>query len=176
MAKTEAPKKKSKAKSSGKLQLLWIFMIMAGIVFLPSTLLLLIGMLPTMVALFVDRSRKKSKVVTVGAMNLSGCTPFLLELWMGGQDFEKSFDIVTNPTAIIVMYSAAAVGYLIDWAMTGIVANVMYQRGQARKKAILRHQEELVERWGPEITGRMMLDDYGFAIEQRAKPASDKKP
>jgi hypothetical protein len=166
--------KKSKKKSSGGLQLLWIFMILAGVVFLPSSMLLVIGMLPSVVAVFVDHSRKKSKALTVAAMNFAGCTPFLLDLWVNGHNFEKSFMIVTDATAITVMYAAAAIGYLIDWSMTGIVANVMYQRGQSRKKAIIKQQEDLVERWGPEVTGRVTVDDYGFAVETPKKSAPGK--
>ena len=179
MAQKNATKAKKKAKGSkaGK-HLLMIFGLLASAVFLPSTLLLLVGMLPSIVAFFADRTSKKNKAITVGAMNLSGCTPFLLDLWLHDNDFEKSFLIITDPMAIIVMYSAAAVGYLIDWAMTGIVANVLYHRGVARQDAILREQEALVERWGPEITGRVALDSKGFPIapeEAGSAPEAKKK-
>ena len=136
-----------------------------AIVFLPTTFVLVIALLPTFVAAMVDRSKRKTKAITVGAMNLAGVTPFLLELWTGGNNFAAAFDIIANPKAIVVIYSAAAIGYLIDWAMTGLVASVLVQRGHARKKAIIKRQEDLVEQWGEEVTGDYRLDEYGFRLD-----------
>lgn len=160
--------KKKKKQRSFQSQIFLIVGVIMAAVFLPSTFLLLVGMLPTPFAVFVDRTKKKNKVITVGALNLAGCAPFLFELWTTGHDFERSVEIVTDPQAIVVMYSAAAVGYLISWAMTGIVASMMYQRGLARKKAVEKRQKELVERWGREVTGELPLDEFGFAIDESA--------
>ncbi len=170
MAKQAAKKKKKgNLKTSYKGQLFLIFGLVTAAVFLPSTVLLAIGMMPTLAAALVDRSRRKTKAVTVGAMNLAGCTPFLLELWYKGHSFEESAQIISQPTAIIVMYAAAAVGYLIDWALGGIVASVLYQRGNSRKKSIVQRQKDLVERWGREVTGELPLDEQGFPMVVAAK-------
>lgn len=176
MLKAMAKKKKDSKKKRGGLgrQSMLIFGVLTALVFLPSTVLLLVGMLPTPFAFLADRTKKKSKVITVGAMNLAGCAPFLFELWGAGNDFDASLDIITDPGAIVVMYSAAAVGYLISWAMTGIVANIMYRRGRAREKAIQKRQKELVERWGREVTGDIPLDETGFPLSD--KPGGVNKP
>lgn len=139
--------------------------VLLGMVFLPTTLLLLVAMIPTAVVLLTDRSKRKTKAITVGAMNVAGTLPFILELWAHGHSFEKSFGIVTDLKAMIIIYAAAAVGYLIDWAMTGIVAGILVQRGHARMKAIRKRQKALVERWGAEVRGDIALDQYGFKIE-----------
>lgn len=144
--------------------------LLLSVVFLPTTLLLCIGMMPTLVAALVDRSRRKTKAITVGSINLAGCTPFMLEMWMQGQTFEKAVEIIVNPTAIIVMYMAAAVGYLIDWAMSGIVASVLYQKGLSRRGEIQKRQRELIERWGEEVTGNIPLDEHGFPLQKVAAP------
>lgn len=159
--------KKKRKKKSGKMVLnTFLVMSMAmGIVFLPTTFMLAIGMLPTLVAALVDRAKRKSKAITVGAMNLAGTVPFVLDLWRGGNNFEASFEIIADPQAIIVIYSAAGIGYLIDWAMTGMVAGVLVQRGHARKKVIVKRQEELVARWGEEVTGELTLDQHGFRVD-----------
>lgn len=157
------PVRRKKKKSVG--QVFGGLGLVMAIIFMASTIVLLVGMLPTVVAIFVDRTRQKNKAVTVGAMNLAGCTPFLLELWSQGHNVGKSIDIITDPMAIVVMYAAAAVGYIIDWAMTGLVAGILYDRGQKRAVAIKKKQEELVERWGKEVTGTIPLDEYGFALD-----------
>ncbi|MGH1398069.1 MAG: hypothetical protein ACRBCT_02535 [Alphaproteobacteria bacterium] len=147
----------------------WRVWAVVGLLFaiflLSTTFVLAIGMLPTIVAVFVDTTPRKSKVLAVGAMNLAGCFPFLLELWTGGNDFERAFRLVTDPKAIIVMYAAAAAGYVISWALTGAVAAFLVQKAKMRLSAIEKRQKELVERWGKDVSGEVALDEDGFRIE-----------
>ena len=165
--------KKRRKKISLKMQVLGIVVFLAGAIFMPTTFILLVGMLPTPFAILADKTRGKHKVLTVGAMNLTGCVPFVFELWLSGHNFEKSFEIVTNVQALIVMWSAAALGYMINWALTGFVSSLLYQKGVARVKAIHKRQEDLVDRWGNEVTGEMELNELGFALE--ASPAKSTK-
>ena len=177
-SKNNMPKGTGPAAGSWKLMLV-VFIVMAA-VFLPSSILLFVGMMPTLVAALTDWSPRRTRAITVGAMNLAGCSPFLFQLWSKGHTFEASVDIFTNPEAIIVMYGAAAIGYLIDWSVSGLVAGIVYQQGQARKKAIKKRQADLIERWGPEVTGEMPLDPDGFPLipvtDKKALPGPSKSP
>lgn len=164
-------KKGGKAGRSWQVQLTLIFVLLAGIAALSTTLLLLIGMLPTLVSLFIDRTSDKNRPLTVGAMNLAGCAPFVLQLWTTDTSMDNAFGIITDPRTIIVMYCAAGVGYIIDWAVSGLVGSVMVQRGETRRNQIAKRQAELVERWGPEVSGDVAVDHYGFAIHD---PADEK--
>ena len=141
-----------------------------------TALIFFIGLLPMFVAFFVDRSKKKTKAITVGAMNIAGCAPFIMELWQGDPSMEKAVSIIADPMAIIVIYSAAGIGYIIDWAMSLLVASVLYQRGASRKKAIEERQKELIERWGEEVTGQIPLDHEGFPVDPESPaPAAPAK-
>jgi hypothetical protein len=117
------------------------------------------------VAFFVDRSQKKTRAITVGAMNIAGCTPFVMELWTTDSSMEKALSIIMDPVSIIIMYVAAGVGYLIDWVVTAAVAGFLYQRGISRKDAIVKSQKEMIERWGEEVSGKVPLDHEGFPLE-----------
>jgi len=166
--KTSASKKKKGGKGNkvgGKLQLFIVMLLVLSIAFVSSAVILFIGLMPMFVAFFVDRSKKKTKSITVGAMNIAGCTPFLMELWTSGGGMDRALSIILDPMAIIVIYAAAGVGYIIDWAMTLVVAAILYQRGIARKKAIEMRQIELEKRWGKEVAGAMALDHEGFPLE-----------
>ncbi len=158
-------KVKQKRKLGFKGQMIMIFAVISAAVFLPTTALLFIGMLPTISAGLVGRTRRQTKMVTVGSMNLAGCMPFLLDLWSKGNSLDVSISIFSDSLAIVVMYSAAAVGYLIDWSVSGLVASLLYQKGLARQKAIKERQQELVARWGQEVTGDMSLDEHGFPLK-----------
>ncbi len=158
-------KKKKRKKGSSWTHIMLAGIILLSIVFLSSAVILFIGLLPMFVAFFADRSKKKTKAITVGAMNVAGCVPFLMELWMADGSMAKALSIILDPMAVIVIYAAAGVGYLIDWAVTVVVASLLYQRGVARQEAIEKRQKELKERWGEEVSGSVTLDHEGFPIE-----------
>jgi hypothetical protein len=157
--------KKSKGGSGIGGQLRGVFMLIAAIIFMPTTILLLLGMIPTIVVAVIDRSGKGTKSLTIGSMNLAGCSPFLIELWSNGHTAELAVSIVTNPLSMSVMWGASLVGYLINWAMSGIVATVMTKRGKVRIKDIKKKKARMIERWGIEVTGEIPLDPYGFPLE-----------
>lgn len=161
---SQKKRKSSKKAAKPKLQLFLIMLILLSAVFLSTAVMFFIGLLPMFVAFFVDRSPKKTKAITVGAMNFAGCTPFVIELWTSDRSLEKAFSIIFDPMAIIVIYSAAGVGYLLDWAVSVVVANFLYQKGQSRQKAIKKRQEELEKRWGKEVTGAAEVDEDGFPV------------
>ena len=98
--------------------------------------------------------------------------PFLLDLW-GEQTFRHALVIIANPRTEIVMYSAAALGYLIDWAMGGIVRTVMMQTASLRLKDIDRQKTALVKRWGEEVTGAVPLDAQGYPLEKKVAAGAE---
>jgi len=168
MAKVKKAVKARKRKSGSggpKVHAFLILFMLMSVAFLPTAFVLGIGMAPLAAAFFVDRNKNKIRVLTVGAMNLAGCMPFLMRLWFSDHSLETAFTIVLDPLTIIIIYSAAGAGYVIDWVLTVVVAGVVYQRGQARKKSIEKRQAELAERWGEEVTGSIALDHEGFPIE-----------
>lgn len=173
MARGKKKARRRKSKGAGA-QLLGLFSLVAAVVFMPTTILLFFGMLPTLVAGLVDRTGKGTKALTVGSMNLAGCTPFLFDLWTKGHTAENALAIISDPRTIIVIYCAAGIGYLIDWAMSGIVATIMIQRSASRLKEIKKRQAALVERWGPEVTGTVPLDAYGFPVEKQDESGNAK--
>ncbi|MCE7886852.1 MAG: hypothetical protein DYH13_05020 [Alphaproteobacteria bacterium PRO2] len=163
--------KKAGRKVSGgaKVSVFMIGLVILGAIFMPSAVLLGIGMMPTIAAMFADPRHARTRVVTVGALNLAGCVPFLFKLWSEGHEFDNAINIATDPQAIIVMYAAAGAGYMIDWSMSSVVAAILYQRGLARQESIKKRQAELVARWGAEVTGQIPLDHQGFAIQPPEK-------
>lgn len=157
--------KKRNKKFSWKGQMLAAAGLLTAIVFMPTTILLMMGMIPTVVAAVIDKTGKGTKALTVGAMNLAGCTPFLIRLWTEGHTSEMAVTLMSDPRAISVMYAGAGIGYLIDWAMSGIIGSLLIQRSESRLKEIKKQQDELVTRWGVEVTGEIPLDPYGFPLE-----------
>ncbi len=134
-------------------RLFLIAFILLGLAFLPTSMLLFFGMLPSIVAFFVGARGRGVRASTIVAMNLAGCVPFVFKLWTTGNDFEASIDIVSDMQSLVIMYMAAAFGYMIDWVVTGIVSSYLYQKGINRMKAIRKRQKALIELWGEEVSG-----------------------
>jgi hypothetical protein len=90
-----------------------IVLIPLGALMLPTAILVLVGMIPTMVAFMIDRDPEKSAGLTVGAMNLCGVMPFLITLWQSNHSIERSVQILLTPFTFFLMYGAAGVGWLL---------------------------------------------------------------
>jgi len=153
----------SKGNSFRKRFLTFVFLVTAAL-FGASTMILFFGMLPTIAANVIDKTRQKSRAISVGMMNLSGVMPFLLELWMSPapNSYEHAMAILLQPKTVVIMYSIAAAGYAIEAAVTGMVATILQQRAAARLKRIDFEVQELVERWNYYVDGETQLDDAGF--------------
>src|SRR3954469_25210120 len=105
-------RKKGKGASSSVFTMLLI-MLPVGLIFLPSTILLTAGMIPTAVAYVVDRDPDKTAPMTVGGLNLAGVVTFLISLWQAGHTMAALTKVLTDPFAWLVMYGAAALGDLL---------------------------------------------------------------
>ncbi len=157
-----------------KERLMLAVFIVASVVFLPVTLLLFVGMMPSVMARMVDKSRERTKVLTVGFMNFAGCYPFLYELVETGIKMEAALGILSQPQTIVMIYGCALLGYCIEWLVTNMVAGLMVQKGRTRLETIKKTQESLVRQWGAEVSGDIPLDQYGFPMEP-SEPRSPPK-
>ncbi len=165
-----ADDKKDKPKSkSGQSKILLSAMALTAVAVLPTTVILFIGMMPTIVVRITDKSKDRSRVLTVGFMNFAACFPIWFQLVKGGHKFDVALSLVADPFNIVMMYAGALIGYLIEWSLSGFIAGMMVQRGHKRLEAIKKTQEEIIERWGREVSGEIPLDIYGFPVEHKEK-------
>lgn len=162
--------KKKKNRMSFKQRLLLSGGILSAAVFISTTILFLVGMMPTIVARIADRSYQKTRVLTIGFMNFSACFPFWFKLVQGGATFDVAVEIIRDPMNISIMYGGAVIGYMIEWTLAGAVAAMMVQKGRKRLEDIKKYQQNLIDRWGPEVAGDVSLDSDGFPIENPQKP------
>lgn len=145
--------KEPKKGASGSL-LAWVLAPSIGVIALPTVLLLVVGMAPTLVAFFiVDRHPAKYSTRAVGYLNFAGCLPYALDLWRSGGvwDFETLFTIITDPFTLLVMYSAAAVGWMVLFASPPVVAAYLAVTSEMREKQLKARQKELIADWGRNV-------------------------
>jgi hypothetical protein len=164
-----------KKKIGWKAQILLIFGLLMGAVFLQTSIVVCVGMLPTIVAALADRTGKGTLAVTVGAANLAGCSPFLIELWSNGHTLDLAIALVTDPRTVVIIYSAAAMGYFINWSVASVVEILMVKQSQSRLSDIQQEKGALIQRLGEEVTGEIPLDDYGFPLGPPEEPVEQAK-
>lgn len=150
-----APKKKG-----GGMVGFILLMICLGASFIPllPTYLLLVGMFPTLVALFIDTDPHKSSAQAVGTMNAAGVAPFVIELWQKGQTMEHSLYILSQPETWLVMLGAAALGQLILFAVPHAIASMALARAEARLGILKGNLEKLKAIWGPDVSTTKSLN------------------
>ncbi|HOO50118.1 MAG TPA: hypothetical protein PLK94_02400 [Alphaproteobacteria bacterium] len=158
-------KQKSKGKKSIKHRVLLVGFFLTSVAILPTTVLFFFGMMPSIVARFIDTSSQKMRTLTITFMNMAAVFPFFFQLIQKGHSLDHTLEILTDPLNIVIMYGGAFMGYLIDWGLSGIVATMMVQKGHTRLKQIKKTQQELITRWGEEVTGEIPLDRFGFPVK-----------
>lgn len=139
--------------------LVWfaIFMVLVtAVIFLPTTIIWSICLLPTLVAAIIDNHPQKTAWLTVGAMNVAGTVPAWFSMLESGQysmldaahAIPAAFQLIAQPTTIIVSYGGAAIGWIIYYKVTPLVAAVMQSKNERRLRDIDKRQKALAKKWG----------------------------
>lgn len=132
-----------------------ILIVLTGVVmvafFLPTVLLLALAMLPTFVATVVDRAPGKYGGITVGGMNFAGVAPYLMALWTGPNDIPAALMIVSDVFALLVIFGASAIGWLLYSMTPAFVGAFMGMTSSHRIAALRSKQQDLIREWGPEV-------------------------
>ncbi|MEE8515039.1 MAG: hypothetical protein V3T02_00220 [Alphaproteobacteria bacterium] len=137
------------------IQLLFGAVALGAMIFaLPSFLLLVFAMLPTFGAYVIDYNPNRSLTRSVGFLNFAGAWPFLLQLWTGSNSVIQSVKMLTDPYAWLLIYSAAALGWLfyLGFPSLGLVFQDYSAEQQAKSLRIARKKLEV--EWGDEVMDR----------------------
>ncbi|MBQ8436224.1 MAG: hypothetical protein IJX20_01090 [Alphaproteobacteria bacterium] len=116
---------------------------------LPFTIVLLIGMLPTLTILLTD-TRNNPKLIIVGCFNLAGVFVYILDI-ISNFSIAYAFIIVTNIFNLIIMLSSAALGLIIYSEIPNIFLFFSKISAQKRLENINNKLEKLAEEWGSDI-------------------------
>ncbi len=133
-------------------QMVFLGLFVAGMLFaLPTMLVLTLGLLPALVAFVVDLHPRKYAARCVGFLNFAGTLPFLVKLWSGQHDLMSAMKILTDVYAWFVIYSAAAVGWLIFLGMPNVSGFIMEIHAARRIRKLEAERKNLIKEWGEEI-------------------------
>lgn len=168
MAKKKTNKKSKvskKARIDFKVLFVFLLIIIGSMLYLPLAILFIVGMLPTFVAYLTDKRPGKNKTFTIGALNFSGCFYCLIYIANHSHPMEAAISYLSNPMTIVVIYSAAGLGYIINYVATIIVSSILRQKSLMRLEKLEETKRKLEERWGKKVNGERPLDGQGFLLE-----------
>ena len=144
-------RKGKKAGGRGHSWLFWLVLaaiLPFGFLVLPSMVLFIAGMVPTVVALIAIRDPDGFAHLSIGILNVAGVLPWLVELWKTGHDFGRVQSILTDPVCWAVMLGAAGVGWAIVAAVPPVVASIVAQYHQIAADRLGHRRQQLIDEWG----------------------------
>ena len=173
---SEAGKKAKPAKKKGSMATLVLtFLIgIGGLIFLPTSIVFVVGMIPSIVAFYTDNSAKKATATTIGLLNFSGVFTQILELWSTGHSNTNALAIVMDMNALLIMYAGAGFGHALLTVVPSVVATFVITESKQKLNDVRKQQKLLVDTWGTQVTGEarkgiinLKTDiDYGMDAEK----------
>ena len=132
---------------------IWFVVILLTMMMLslPTVIMVFLGMLPTLVAWVIDRSEGKHATYCVSGLNFSGLFPFLIEVWFVNHSTDNAISILTDVFNLMIIYGAAAFGWLLYIAIPPVVTTFLSVMSQHRMTILKTTQKNIVEEWGENV-------------------------
>jgi hypothetical protein len=120
---------------------------------LPLCILFVVGLMPTLVAAIVDRDRERFLARAVAAMNLAGIVQPTLAVLHIGLNLASVEHVLADAQTWLVMYGAAAIGWLLTLGMPSIARIFVDIRADQMQRQLRDRADALVKEWGEEVQG-----------------------
>jgi hypothetical protein len=117
----------------------------------PAFVLFMVGIVPAMVAVVVDREPGRNASLAVAATNIAGVAPFVVELLINGPTMARAMSMLTDVFVLAVMYGTAAIGWGLVLGMPKVAAVYINVTNEARIQVLRREQKRLVDEWGEAV-------------------------
>jgi cell division protein FtsW (lipid II flippase) len=114
---------------------------------------LLLALLPTVVAYYIDRERRRPAFKTVGACNLAATLPTLAPMIRAGIAM-KQYDISSvlhDATVWLFVYTGAALGWCLVFLCRFVARFIVTLSYEYNINSLEHTQKRLVEEWGQQI-------------------------
>ncbi len=148
-----------------RMMLVLVVLLLTIVTALPTFIVIMIGMVPTLVAFIVDLTPGRYLCRCVAGLNVAGIAPFVHKLWTGENNVDAALHIIGDSLSWLAFYGSAGFGWMLFLSLPGVVAAA--QTINARRKVRLLHesQKNLAYEWGLSATGE--------DLDEPADPESD---
>jgi hypothetical protein len=128
-------------------------LLVVAIFFMPTTIVITAGMLPTIVARVVDTSPGRRLTLTVACFNLVGCLYFLDRIAAMGNSISDVPVVLSNSFGWFFALVGAGIGWIVFGCMPAVIAQIARTQTAVRLRRITGDQERLVKEWGETVRG-----------------------
>lgn len=154
-AKKEKPAPR-KMRKKYKIMLI-IFSLFAMAFLRTGFVFIIVGMLPSIVAYYVDQSENRYTFKSIFYCNCAGILPYLAQLIEYGPRSSNIQGVMDHPVTWMVVFGAAMGGFLLT-TLTPVIAQVLVNSlHQTQVRGLQRAQKKIEKEWGSEIS-RFGLD------------------
>ena len=127
-------------------------LITVWVLFSPSSLLIFtLGMLPSLVAYFCDRTNHKYAVYCVSGLNFCGTLPFILKL-SADHSLSAAKEIMGDAFTLAIIFAAAGFGWMLFLSIPPVITSFLTVMAEARVKTLKTIQLRIVDEWGNSVT------------------------
>ncbi len=154
MAKSKGKKTEKEIKKKSKRTTFLIILIsILCIIFLRTGFIfVVIALLPTIVAYYLDTTSSRAKFHTVFACNLSGLLPRIAEMLKeGNQSSSYTTEMMSNSMHWLTIYASAGFGWLLVFATPLFAQFIISAFNQGKISHFQSVQDRIIKEWGPEV-------------------------
>ncbi len=161
---TSLPENVPQASSGKGMRVLIWGIVLVGtfmMISMPTVILILFGLLPSIVAWVVDRSQQKYAMFCVFGMNFSGLLPFLMDIWFKNHSTDAAIAVLTNVFDLVVIYGAAMFGWMLYVSLPPVITTFLTVIAERRVVVLKSNQKTILEEWGEGIIDVVGTLDVG---------------
>lgn len=138
-----------------------IGLITLAIISLPTVLLIFFGLMPSIVAMVIDRTDGRYATFCVLGMNLSGLFPFLTDVWFQAHTTDMAIRIMTNVFNLLIIYGSAGFGWMLYMALPPVITTFLSAMSERRVATLREKQAQIIEEWGDSVTAILDAEQDG---------------
>lgn len=138
----------------------FVITIVISIIFLPTFILMLGGMIPSIVGYVLDDTRKKSKAKAVAYLNLAGCFIVGMDLWTGDNSVDAALGVFLQPVNWVIMYGMAMFGWVLIRSLNPFIVTYLRLNYQMQQRNLRKRRKYLLNEWGEAVTAVSTSDEF----------------
>jgi nitrate reductase gamma subunit len=136
------------------LVLFLIFCLIGIVVLQVGFIFMMLALMPSIMAFFIDTDHKRSIFKVVGSANLAACLPTLVPM-IGSAIRMRRYDIesvIADPMVWLFIYMGAAAGWALIYTSRFISRFVVTMSCEYNIANLKKQQKLLIDEWGDELT------------------------
>jgi hypothetical protein len=128
-----------------------IFIGVGSVVIPPTIIVLACGMIPSIIATFVNPPRIKGSVAAMTAFNLAGVIPVIGFLWERGHTIDQAMRLLLDVYMWLMMYGGAGVAAFMLWGVPMVVQAFYEVQARHMIGKMQKRRDKMIQEWGGQI-------------------------